>query len=83
LSPQKNILDEIRVLAGDVFGLPPERITEASSPEGIEAWDSVQHLNLILALEQHFGIQFEPDELAGTSSIGAIASLVRTKQGLS
>jgi acyl carrier protein len=47
-----------------VFEVPFEKITEDSSPDNIESWDSLKHLNLILALEEEFDITI-PDEEVG------------------
>lgn len=74
-----SILDQVRMAAADVLRIPLERITEASTPESIEIWDSVEHLNLILALETQFGIEFEPEEIERMKSIGQIATLVESK----
>ena len=74
-----SILDQVRMAAADVLRIPLERITEASTPESIEIWDSVEHLNLILALETQFGIEFEPEEIEQMKSIGQIATLVESK----
>lgn len=76
-----SIFDQVRTAAADVLRVPPERITEASTPEDIESWDSVEHLNLILVLETQFGIEFEPEEIDRMKSIGQIALLVESKAG--
>ena len=54
---------------------------ETSSPENTASWDSVRHLNFILALEQRFGVQFDPEDIENTDSIGAVVSLVSRKLG--
>ena len=51
-------------------------VTADSSPETVESWDSVQHLNLILAIEEEYGFQFSPEEMDGAKTVGAIAGLV-------
>jgi acyl carrier protein len=76
-----NVYEQVRTLAADVFQVAPEQISEASTPEQIEGWDSVQHLNLILALETQFNVEFEPEEIEQMKSIGNFASLVETKLG--
>lgn len=76
-----SIFDQVRTAAADVLRVPPERITEASTPENIESWDSVEHLNLILVLEAQFDIEFEPEEIERMKSIGQIALLVESKAG--
>lgn len=47
-----------------VFEMPIELISENSSSDNIENWDSLRHLNLILALEEEFNISI-PDEEVG------------------
>jgi len=76
-----SITERVRVIAADLFHLPPERITEQSSPELIEDWDSVQHLNLILALESEFKLHFEPEEIDLMKTIGDVSALVAAKLG--
>jgi acyl carrier protein len=76
-----SVFEQVRAVAADVFQVPIERITPDSSPEVLESWDSVQHLNLVLALEQEFGIQFEPEEMDRMKTVGAIAELVQSKAG--
>jgi len=66
-------------MASDLFGIPAEQISTASSPETLEAWDSVQHLNLVLALEQKFNLQLSPEEIEQMKNVGDIAKLVEGK----
>ena len=40
--------EQVRNIASDIFGIPADKITAESSPETIETWDSMQHLNLCL-----------------------------------
>ena len=47
-----------------VFEIPADAITEDSSSDTIENWDSIRHLNLILALEEEFEVSI-PDEEVG------------------
>lgn len=76
-----SVFDQVREVSADVFQVPADRISRDSSPETLENWDSVQHLNLVLALEQQFGIQFEPEEMDKMKNVGAIAELVQAKSG--
>jgi acyl carrier protein len=74
------ILDQVRAVASDLFGVPVNRITAESSPETIEAWDSTQHLNFVLALEEKFGLQLFPEEMEQMRNVGEAARLVESKQ---
>jgi acyl carrier protein len=73
------ILERVRGIAADVLQVNQGALSAQSSPQSVESWDSVQHLNLVLALEEQFGVQFEPDEMDGMKSIGAIAGLLTAK----
>lgn len=78
-------LDQVRGIAADVFSVPLEALSATTSPETLENWDSVHHLNLVLALEEKFSIEFSPEEIDQMRDIGKIVSLVagRTQPGSS
>jgi acyl carrier protein len=73
------LLDRVRGSAADVLEVPLAQIKPDSSPETIETWDSVHHLNLVLALEQEFNLQFEPEEIDQIGSVGEIVAVVSRK----
>ena len=72
--------EQVRNIASDIFGIPVEKITAESSPETIENWDSMQHLNLVLAMEEKFGVQLDPEDIEQMKNIGAVAALVEKLQ---
>ncbi|HET7207535.1 MAG TPA: acyl carrier protein [Terriglobales bacterium] len=74
-----SILEQVRGIASDLFAVPAEKITPDSSPESIDTWDSIQHLNLVLALEEKFGLQLSPEEIEQMHTIGDVAETVETK----
>ena len=53
----------IKAVMAAVFEVPVDEITDESSPDNIESWDSLKHMNLVLALEEEFNIRFEDDEI--------------------
>lgn len=73
------VFDQIRTMASDLFGVPAEQISAASSPQTLENWDSIQHLNLVLAVEEKFGVQLSPEEIEQMKNIGETAKLVESK----
>ncbi len=56
--------NEIRLkqVLANVFGEDSESIIDESSMDTIENWDSLRHLNLILALEEEFEVSFDEEE---------------------
>jgi acyl carrier protein len=71
--------ERVRGIAADVLKVSADQISQHSSPETLATWDSVQHLNLVLALEQEFAVQFEPEEMDEMLSIGQIVSALERK----
>jgi acyl carrier protein len=55
-----------------VLKVPVEQINEESSPDTIEEWDSLSHLNLIMALEQEFGISFSEEQIMNLLNVKLI-----------
>ena len=74
------IFDRVRDITADVLQVDSASITPDSSPETIESWDSVQNLNLVLALEAAFGFEFAPEEMDQMKTVGKIADVVAGKQ---
>ena len=73
-------LSRVRSIFADVFQIPLEQVKPESSPDTIATWDSLQHLNLVLALEQEFHVQFTPEEIEQILSVELAAALVDEKR---
>ena len=66
-------------IISQVMNVPVEEINEYSSPESLEAWDSFQHMNLVLALEDEFRITFTDEEIFSVGNAGAIVAALRNQ----
>lgn len=55
--------------------LPIEKI----SPENIEAWDSLKHMNLILSIEEELKVEFSDEELINMMDYESIISVLKNK----
>jgi acyl carrier protein len=51
-------------------------VTPATTPQQFPAWTSMAHLELMLALEKHFDIMFEAEEIGSLASVSAILAAV-------
>ena len=74
-----SILEQVRGVASDLFSVPVDRIKPESSPETIDSWDSTQHLNFVLALEEKFGLQLSPEEMEQMRNVGEAAKVIENK----
>ena len=58
----------------------PARITQTTRDQDLPAWDSLGQVNLIMALEQTFGVYIEVEEFGSLNSVPAILAYLE-KQG--
>ena len=68
--------ERIRAVMAQVFNVEAGSISEESSPEDIERWDSLRHMQLILAIEDEFGVTFADDDIPNLLSLRAIQNTV-------
>lgn len=50
-----------------------------SSPDTVESWDSINHLNLVMALEQEFGVEFDPEDIEQLLSVPLTIEMLEKK----
>ena len=55
-----------------VLSIPEASIDDSLAPDKVAAWDSVMHLNLVMAIEDAFGVAFSPDEMVAINTVGLI-----------
>lgn len=55
-----------------VLGVPVNQITAESSMDTVTEWDSLAHMNLIIALEDEFGVSIPDDDAANMTSVQLI-----------
>jgi acyl carrier protein len=67
----------VRQTVADVLGVPGEDISLASSRTNTPEWDSLKHIEIIMAIESEFDVRFSVDEIEAFRSCGDI---VRTMQ---
>ena len=63
---------QLRTLMADILKVSEEDITPKTSQDEVKNWDSLQHLNIMLSLEQEFGLTLDVDDLARLNSVPAI-----------
>lgn len=68
--------DQITRAMADVFDVQADEISANTSPETLEAWDSINHLSLVLALEQIFAVSFDLEEIPELTSVDAMVRAV-------
>ena len=58
------IIDErIKGVMSSVFNVPKGEIQSDASPDTINSWDSLRHMDLIIGLEEEFDIEFDDEDI--------------------
>ena len=51
-------------------------VTDATTANDIEDWDSLEHINLVVAVEKRFKIKFTMGEVAGMKNVGEMVDII-------
>lgn len=73
---------ELKQVVASVFSVDPETVSEQTSMESIANWDSLQHIKLVLALEEHFEISFTETQMVEIMSYPLIKTAL-SEHGIS
>jgi acyl carrier protein len=81
----ETLKNDVQQVFRDVFGEEQIVLADDMTADDIPGWDSLGHLNLIIAIEKRFGIKFATAEIArlkdDDQNIGTLLALIARKQG--
>ena len=73
------IEDRTKKVMSAVFEISTGEINDKSSPDNIISWDSIKHMNLVVALEEEFDIQFNDSEIVELQNLSLIINIIGEK----
>ncbi len=76
----KNIIAELNTIFCDVFEDDELVISRETTAADVEAWDSLQHVTLILRVESYFGVRLSSAEVADLTSVGDLLDILSRRQ---
>jgi|TARA_B100000315_G_C14135230_1_gene388778 acyl carrier protein len=76
---ENKLAERIKKVMTAVFEIPVGQIKDDSSPDTIESWDSLKHMNLVVALEEEFEIEFTDDEIMESMNFSLIQLIIDGK----
>jgi acyl carrier protein len=71
--------NRIKKVMGKILDIDPARINEETSNDKVKRWDSLRHMNLVLAVEQEFGIEFDDQQIPKMLNYKEIVRCVQGK----
>ena len=80
MTTRPELLVRITPIFREVFDQPNLVISETLSANEVDEWDSLNHISLIVAIEEEFKGEFSTDELAGMKNIGDLLNVILARK---
>lgn len=69
--------NKLKDICATIFEIEVSTINDDSSPDNIETWDSMNHMNLILAIEEEFELKILDDDAVELLSFAELVSYLK------
>lgn len=76
---EKEIFLRLTEVFRDVFDDEEIAINKNTTSDDIDDWDSLEHINLIAAVESEFGIRFKMKEVTSMKNVGEMADIIASR----
>lgn len=75
------VLDKLTLIFRDVFFEPDLVARPDMTADEVERWDSLFHIDMIVLVEEEFGIRFQTSEVNRMDNVGDLVKLIQAKVG--
>lgn len=76
---REEIYKKLNDVFRDVFDDDSITVNDATTSADIDGWDSLEHINLISAVEQEFGIHFGMGQIVSMKNVGEMVDIIASK----
>lgn len=73
---REDIFAQLTEIFRDIFDDEDIVLTDATTADDIEDWDSLEQINLLVAIEKKFNIKFQLADVSNLENVGAMVDLV-------
>ncbi len=75
----QNLIEQIRQIIAETLSIDVEMISDNATQSEVDNWDSMGHLNIIMAIERQFNISFSTEEAINCLSVPKLAEAIKGK----
>jgi acyl carrier protein len=79
MTTRQEIISELAETMVDVFDVDDLVVTEQTSADDVEEWDSLSHVRFVVAVERKYGLKFKNAEIESLKTVGDLADLISKK----
>ena len=76
---KESIYEKLNEVFQDVFDDDSITVNAETTADDIEDWDSLEHINLVVAIEKAFGLKFSMDEVTGMKNVGEMVEIIKAR----
>lgn len=76
---REEVFEGLNEVFRDVFDDENIVVTDETTADDIEDWDSLEHINLIVAVEDHFDMKFNMGEVSTMKNVGEMADIILSR----
>lgn len=73
---EEKIYETLNEIFRDIFDDDEIVVTPETNSDSIEDWDSLEHINLVVAIEKAFDLKFSMDEVTGMQNVGEMVEII-------
>lgn len=75
------VFEKLNEVFRDVFDDESICVNDSTTSNDIEDWDSLEHINLLAAVEQEFGVKFNMGQVVSMKNVGEMADIIVSQLG--
>lgn len=75
----QEMVTQVRDIIADVLDQPDLEVDRGTIAEDVAGWDSFNHINIVVAVESHFGIKINTAEIEELRNVGELLDLIERK----
>ena len=76
---KEEIYERLNNVFRDIFDDESIVVTAETTSKDIEDWDSLEHINLVVAVEQEFEIKFNMNEVTTMKNVGEMVDIIMSR----
>ncbi len=78
---KEEIYEKLNNVFRDIFDDESIVVKPETTSKDIEDWDSLEHINLIVAIENEFGMKFNMNEVTTMKNVGEMVDIIISRIG--
>ena len=73
---RENVYEKLNVVFRDVFDDESIEVNDATTADDIEDWDSFEHINLVVGVEDEFGFKIPMGKVVTMKNVGEMVDII-------